>query len=204
MAYLFLVRSMRARSVALMLCIWCFAECASYGSTSVYGASSRVSLDDLRAISAEFERSSPDKKIYSFQVISDHEVRVHYKPSQDDGYRTATSHHEGTMIRGKISPLRKVWWLDPTFIEHGHTYCVLHRVPFITRQMFEPAGVVLVHYRQEHCAKCDDKFPNHIAPRYTSHQSSSQSQSATVAYCAKCEAAFWRCVGDTACGERPN
>ena len=194
----------RTHCVAGILGVCCLAGCATYKGAPVYGAFNRFSSDDLRAISAEFARSSPDKKIYSFQVISDHEVRVHYKPSQDDGYRTATSHGEGTMVGGKMSPFQKMWWLDPTLIEHGHTYCALHRVPFVTRRMFESARVVLVHYSEERCVQCDDRFPNHIGPEYESHRTKFTSEPANVAYCPRCEAVFWRCVGDTPCGERPN
>jgi hypothetical protein len=195
---------MRVRSVAVMLCVWCLAGCASHEGATVYGAFHRVSSDDLRAISAEFARSSPTKEIAYFQVINGHEVRVHYKSSEGDGYRVATSHGEGTIKGGKMLPPHTVWWLDPTFVERGQKYCAIHGTPFVTRRMFEPAGLVLVHYREERCAHCDDRFPNHIEPRYTSRRSRSQSQPANVAYCPKCEAAFWHCVGDTPCGERPN
>jgi hypothetical protein len=89
---------------------------------------------------------------------------------------------------------------DPyTYTEHGQKYCSKHRVPFFTRRMFEPAGVVLVHYREERCAECDDKFPNHIQPRYGLRRTSFQSEPTNVAYCPKCEEAFWQCVGDARC-----
>src|ERR1700738_1066814 len=89
-----------------------------------------------------------------------------------------------------------------TFVAHGRTYCAIHRVPLVTKRMFEPAGVVLVHYREERCAECDERFPHNIEPRYAPHRSSFSSEPTEVAYCPKCEAAFLRCAGATPCGHK--
>ena len=89
-----------------------------------------------------------------------------------------------------------------TFVAHGQTYCTLHRVPLVTRHMFGAPSGMLVHYREQRCAECDDRFPNHIEPRYGPHRTSFRSEPSNVAYCPKCEAGFWKCAGDADCGRR--
>ena len=89
---------------------------------------------------------------------------------------------------------------DPyTYIEHGQTYCRIHRVPFVTRRMFEPGGVVLVHYNEERCAECGERFPNEMGPRYARHRTSFYTDATTAAYCPICEEAFRKCVKGSPC-----
>jgi hypothetical protein len=86
---------------------------------------------------------------------------------------------------------------DPyTYTEHGQKYCSKHRVPFVTRRMFEADGnrVILVHYGEERCAECSERFPNEIGPRYARRRTSFYNEPTTAAYCPICEAAFQKCV----------
>ena|ERR1700736_4754745 len=96
---------------------------------------------------------------------------------------------------------------DPySYIEHGQKYCRKHRVPFVTRRMFEPPPYVLIHYGEERCAGCGEQFPNEIGPRYSRHRSFvsepkefAPTEAVTVAYCPVCEEAFRKCVKGSPC-----
>lgn len=86
-----------------------------------------------------------------------------------------------------------------TFVAHGQTYCAIHRVPFVTRRMFEVSPVMLIHYGEERCAECGERFPNEMGPRYARHRTSFYANATTVAYCPICEEAFRKCVKGSPC-----
>jgi hypothetical protein len=91
-----------------------------------------------------------------------------------------------------------------TYIERGQKYCRKHRVPFVTRRMFEPPPYILIHYGEERCAECGERFPNEIGPRYSRHRSFvgepyAPTETVTVAYCPVCEEAFRKCVKGSPC-----
>src|SRR5205823_2440127 len=92
---------------------------------------------------------------------------------------------------GRLHPIAH--YPDTTFTAHGQTYCAIHRVPFVTRRMYEPSLGILVHCGDERCAECGERFPNSIAPEYRSHRTRFFHHPTTVAYCPVCQEAFLRC-----------
>jgi len=91
---------------------------------------------------------------------------------------------------------------EPTYFDHGQKYCSKHRVPFVTRRVFEPAGVVLVHYIDQRCIDCRTESPNCILhPAYSVHRTSFYSSPTVYSYCPRCEDEFRACTAKIPCGD---
>jgi hypothetical protein len=85
-----------------------------------------------------------------------------------------------------------------TYVAHGQTYCAIHRIPLVPRRMFT-SRVMLIHYGDERCAECGERFPNEIGPGFARHPMSLYRDAWTVWYCPICEQAFRKCVAGSPC-----
>ena len=83
-----------------------------------------------------------------------------------------------------------------TYIEHGQKYCSKHRIPFVTRRVFEPGNVVATFdCGTQRCADCANASPNCLPLRYSVHRTSFYNSPTVYSYCPRCEDEFRACSG---------
>src|SRR5947199_381421 len=77
-----------------------------------------------------------------------------------------------------------------TYTERGQTYCSKHRIPLVTRRVYEPFGT-LVHYREQRCIDCRTASPNCILhPAYSLKRTTFYDSPTVSTYCPRCEDEF--------------
>jgi hypothetical protein len=82
-----------------------------------------------------------------------------------------------------------------TFITHGETYCVKHRIPLITVQGYRSRDDLLVHSGSPRALPCEERSPNFLWYIHSLTRDSLRPIGALISYCPRCQAEFQQCEG---------